>query len=108
MQTRGILHGHCQTLSYQRGQYHDPTQKVLQGGSGNWGEAAMTPHPDLGEAQARAMVAYILSLDAEEEAKLAAITAGGLIYHRLNLLLRSIPMIFCPVPSYVRLILAKI
>ena len=47
--------------------------KVLQGGAGNWGEAAMTPHPDLPPAQARAMVAYIMELDAEEEERLAAI-----------------------------------
>ncbi|RME92724.1 MAG: glycosyl hydrolase, partial [Bacteroidetes bacterium] len=51
--------------------------KVLQGGAGNWGEAAMTPHPDLPPAQARAMVEYIMSLDAEEEAALAAIEAQG-------------------------------
>ncbi len=47
--------------------------KVLQGGSGSWGEAAMTPHPDLPPNQARAMVEYIMEMDAEEEAKLAAI-----------------------------------
>lgn len=47
--------------------------KVMQGGSGNWGEAAMTPHPDLPPAQAQAMVTYIMELDAEEEASLAAI-----------------------------------
>ncbi|MEL7251012.1 MAG: family 16 glycoside hydrolase [Bacteroidota bacterium] len=47
--------------------------KVLQGGAGNWGEAAMTPHPDLPPAQARAMVTYIMDLDAEDEERLAAI-----------------------------------
>ena len=47
--------------------------KVLQGGAGNWGEAAMTPHPDLPPAQARAMVNYIMELDAEDEERLAAI-----------------------------------
>lgn len=50
------------------------TNKVLQGGAGSWGEAAMTPHPDLPPAQARAMVKYIMDLDREEEAALAAIT----------------------------------
>ncbi|MCB0635874.1 MAG: glycosyl hydrolase, partial [Lewinella sp.] len=47
--------------------------KVKQGGSGVWGEAAMTPHPDLPDGQVRPMVEYIMSLDEEEEAKLAAI-----------------------------------
>jgi cytochrome c len=47
--------------------------KVLQGGAGNWGEAAMTPHPDLPPAQAQAMVQYIMSLDEDEESRLAAI-----------------------------------
>lgn len=47
--------------------------KIQRGGSGVWGEAAMTPHPDLPDAQARAMVEYIMELDAEEEAALEAI-----------------------------------
>jgi cytochrome c len=47
--------------------------KVMQGGAGNWGEAAMTPHPDLPPHQAQAMVQYIMSLDEEEESALAAI-----------------------------------
>ncbi|MEL7222137.1 MAG: c-type cytochrome, partial [Bacteroidota bacterium] len=47
--------------------------KVMQGGAGNWGEAAMTPHPDLPPAQARAMVSYIMRLDAEQEAALAEV-----------------------------------
>ncbi|GAB4250934.1 MAG: hypothetical protein Kow0027_14550 [Saprospiraceae bacterium] len=47
--------------------------KVKTGGSGNWGQAAMTPHADLPDNDIRIMVEYIMSLDAEEEAKLAAI-----------------------------------
>lgn len=47
--------------------------KVIQGGAGNWGEAAMTAHPDLPPNQARAMIQYIMDLDEEEEAALAAI-----------------------------------
>ena len=39
--------------------------KVIQGGSGVWGEALMTPHPNLPLEDAKAMVAYILSLDDE-------------------------------------------
>ncbi len=50
--------------------------KVKNGGSGVWGQAAMTPHPDLDDGDVTAMVEYIMSLDAEEEAKLAAIPEG--------------------------------
>ena len=37
-------------------------EKVIKGGSGNWGEVAMTPHPALAEADAEQMVKYILLL----------------------------------------------
>jgi cytochrome c len=36
--------------------------KIKHGGSGNWGNLVMTPHPDLPEEDARIMVKYILSL----------------------------------------------
>lgn len=36
--------------------------KIIQGGSGNWGARAMTPHPELAKEDAREMVRYILSL----------------------------------------------
>jgi len=36
--------------------------KIIKGGSGNWGDIAMTPHPGLSETDAREMVRYILSL----------------------------------------------
>lgn len=36
--------------------------KVIAGGKGVWGEVAMTPHPDLSEADAEQMVKYILLL----------------------------------------------
>ncbi|HUQ65083.1 MAG TPA: c-type cytochrome [Flavitalea sp.] len=36
--------------------------KIKHGGSGNWGNLVMTPHPDLPEADAKVMVKYILSL----------------------------------------------
>lgn len=36
--------------------------KVIAGGSGHWGEVAMTPHPDLAKDDAKEMVKYILSL----------------------------------------------
>lgn len=35
---------------------------IINGGSGNWGAVPMTPHPDLSEEDARAMVKYILLL----------------------------------------------
>lgn len=36
--------------------------KVIKGGSGNWGTVPMTPHPALSEADAEQMVKYILLL----------------------------------------------
>ncbi len=36
--------------------------KVISGGSGVWGEIIMTPHPALSEADAEAIVKYILLL----------------------------------------------
>ncbi|MDN5204659.1 DUF1080 domain-containing protein [Fulvivirgaceae bacterium BMA10] len=42
--------------------------KVINGGMGNWGEVFMSAHPDLQESDAKAMIRYILSLDADEEA----------------------------------------
>ena len=38
------------------------SQKIIKGGAGNWGTIPMTPHPDLPEADAKAMVRYVLSL----------------------------------------------
>jgi len=37
-------------------------QKVIDGGSGVWGEVPMTPHPNVSEQEAKDMVAYILLL----------------------------------------------
>jgi len=36
--------------------------KVIAGGTGVWGELPMLPHPNLSEADAQAMVKYILSI----------------------------------------------
>ncbi len=36
--------------------------KIREGGSGNWGDIAMTAHPDVTDAQARQMLAWILSV----------------------------------------------
>jgi len=50
-------------------------KKVKNGGAGNWGEAAMSAHPDLDEADIKNMVSYIMDLDKEEEANQKAMTA---------------------------------
>jgi cytochrome c len=36
--------------------------KIINGGSGNWGDQMMTPHPNLSKEDAVAMVKYILLL----------------------------------------------
>lgn len=36
--------------------------KVIKGGSGNWGEVAMLPHPSIAKEDAKEMVTYIMSL----------------------------------------------
>src|SRR5690606_12656890 len=41
-------------------------QRIIEGGSGVWGAAMMTPHPSLEESDAREMVKYILSLDDDD------------------------------------------
>lgn len=46
--------------------------KVINGGAGNWGQIAMSPHPDLKREDAETMVSYILELDAEKEKAQAA------------------------------------
>lgn len=37
-------------------------QKVIKGGSGNWGQTPMTPHPALSTEDAEEMVRYVLSV----------------------------------------------
>ena len=37
-------------------------QRIIKGGSGVWGTAIMTPHPDLSEEDAKSMVKYIMLL----------------------------------------------
>jgi len=37
-------------------------EKIKAGGSGNWGDVAMTPHPDLDETQLADIVRWVLSL----------------------------------------------
>jgi cytochrome c len=40
--------------------------KIVQGGSGVWGDIPMTPHPDITNADAEKMAMYVLSLDGEK------------------------------------------
>src|SRR5688572_23877018 len=40
--------------------------KIINGGSGVWGEIPMTPHVDLPQADAEKMAMYVLSLDGEK------------------------------------------
>ena len=42
-------------------------KKIIDGGSGNWGDVAMTAHPNLDKGDAVTMVNYILGLDAALE-----------------------------------------
>lgn len=41
--------------------------KIINGGSGVWGEMLMNPHPDVSQADAENMARYVLSLDGETE-----------------------------------------
>lgn len=36
---------------------------IIKGGSGNWGNVPMTPHPTLSQEEAETMVRYILTLN---------------------------------------------
>jgi len=49
--------------------------KIKNGGGGNWGEAVMSAHPDLDEADVKNMVSYIMDLDKTEEANQIALEA---------------------------------
>lgn len=44
------------------------TSKVIKGGAGTWGSAAMTAHDHLPPSDVRTMVQWVLDLDKEEEA----------------------------------------
>jgi cytochrome c len=38
------------------------SQKIIKGGSGNWGTVPMAAHPTISEADAKSMAKYILSI----------------------------------------------
>lgn len=41
-------------------------KRIIEGGSGVWGEVPMNGHPDLKQEDAEKMAIYVLSLDGEE------------------------------------------
>jgi cytochrome c len=45
-----------------QGNVENLADKIIKGGKGLWGQNAMTPHPNIPEPEAQAMVRYILSL----------------------------------------------
>lgn len=53
-------------------------QKIIKGGSGNWGEVAMSAHPALKEEDARSIVNWILTL-ADTAKKARSLAAAGSI-----------------------------
>ena len=38
------------------------SDKIIKGGTGNWGAIPMTPHPTISKEDAKSMVKYVLSL----------------------------------------------
>jgi len=52
----------AQRYHFNEGNIENLAHKIITGGKGLWGQAAMTSHPNLSETQAREMVRYILSL----------------------------------------------
>ena len=57
------------------------SDKISQGGSGNWGSRPMTPHPSLNREDIRMMVEYILSLN-ESRGKMSS--NGTVTFDRQN------------------------
>lgn len=47
---------------YTEGDMDMLADKIINGGSGNWGDVPMTPHAGLPKENAKKMVAYIMSL----------------------------------------------
>lgn len=41
-------------------------KRIIQGGSGTWGDIPMNPHPDLSQEDAEKIAHYVLSLDGEQ------------------------------------------
>ena len=58
--------------------------RIREGGSGNWGDVAMTPHPDLTKAQAKEMMTWILSLKESRTAPAKAKGSARLYTYKLK------------------------
>ncbi len=56
------------------------TKKVQLGGSGAWGQAAMSPHPTVAVEDIKKMVEYVMSLDKASEVATAASTPSNTIF----------------------------
>jgi len=56
--------------------------RIREGGSGNWGDVGMTPHPKLTDAQARQMVSWILTM--KERAPEPAKGGAGVYTYKLK------------------------
>lgn len=41
-------------------------RRIMEGGSGVWGDVPMNPHPDLSKENAEKIARYVLSLDGEQ------------------------------------------
>ena len=52
----------AQQYTLNEGNVENLAQRIITGGTGLWGQAQMTPHPNLPKRQAQEMVRYILSL----------------------------------------------
>ncbi|MFC3196858.1 ThuA domain-containing protein [Parapedobacter deserti] len=57
-------------------------EKIMQGGSGVWGEVAMAAHPDMKESEARQIVQWIMSLADDQAVKKKSLPAKGTIVAR--------------------------
>lgn len=55
------------------------TEKIIEGGSGVWGEVAMAAHPGMKESEARQIVQWILSLGDGQQARQQSLPAEGTI-----------------------------
>ncbi|CAM3452055.1 ThuA domain-containing protein [Pontibacter korlensis] len=55
------------------------TNKIIKGGSGVWGEAAMPAHPNMSESDAKQIVKWILSLGNTENARKSLPASGEIV-----------------------------
>ncbi|MEO6894713.1 MAG: ThuA domain-containing protein [Ginsengibacter sp.] len=58
-------------------------EKIINGGSGNWGQVAMAAHPELKESDAKQIVSWILSL-ANEDQKANSLPQKGSVNPTMN------------------------